>query len=317
MTKRASVGFIYFGVVLMTLLLRVSGSLDVYSAVGAEDPDAYFTCVVQLLVFGVMPLSLYALSVTRRQGGNIFADFGVRRVGIKNWLCILALAVCMIIVTSGVSYVWQIALRLIGYTHSSSSTEYSSLGVLFEQLALVAVLPAIFEEIAHRGLIYAGYRECENRFVIVSALLFSLMHQNIAQTGYTFLSGLVMALAMYYTGSIFPSMFMHFLNNAYAVFEEYAASVGGALDFYNRMTVWLNGTFAGLAVSVAVFALSATAAIFILLHMRKSAVEKGTVQPSLYVNNAAMSLGKDVPFIVTVALGVVATIFSLVWGIMR
>lgn len=317
MTKRTSVGLIYFGMILMTLLLRVSSALDVYSALGVDNIDAYFTCVVQLLIFGVMPLALYTIVVTRRQDGSLLKDFGVKRIGAKNWLCTAALSVCMIAVTSGVSFVWQLALSMIGYTHTSSSTDYSSVGVLFEQLALVAVLPAIFEEVAHRGLIYAGYRECGYKFVLVSALLFSLMHQNIVQTGYTFVDGAVMALVMYYTGSIFPAMFMHFANNAYSVFSGYVEQNGGAFDFINKISDWLRSTAAGLAVSaLAVVALGALA-VLILTRMRKWAVQKGNVPARAFEATETAPLKKDVPFIITVAMGVAATAFSLVWGIMR
>jgi len=228
MTKRNSIGFIYFGIIVASLLLRVASSLNIYSALGVTDTDAFYSCVVQILIFGVMTFALYFLTVGRREGLQSFeVDFGVKGVSGRNCLRTLALAICMIVVSMGISYVWQTVLGLIGYNRVPSPTDYSDFGVLVRELALVALLPAAFEEIAHRGLVYAGYRECGWKFVLVSALFFSLMHQNIVQTGYTFFAGLCMALAMYYTGSIFPGMFMHFLNNAVSVISGYIAQNGG------------------------------------------------------------------------------------------
>ena len=40
MTKKRAVGVIYFFVIIMTLLLRISSALDVYSAVGAKDSSS-------------------------------------------------------------------------------------------------------------------------------------------------------------------------------------------------------------------------------------------------------------------------------------
>ena len=41
MTKRNGIGFIYFGVVVASLLLRIASALDVYSALGVKDTSAY------------------------------------------------------------------------------------------------------------------------------------------------------------------------------------------------------------------------------------------------------------------------------------
>ncbi len=403
--RRGSVGIIYFGVVLMTLLLRVSSALDVYSAVGTSDIDAYFTCVVQILIFGVMSLALFSLTVSRREGLGVrgtLKAFGFVGISRKNALRTAVLAVCMIVIGSAFSYMWQLALAMIGYTHVPSSTDYSSVGLLFKDLALTAMLPAIFEEVAHRGLLYAGYKETGWKFVLVSALTFSLMHQNIVQTGYTFADGAVMALAMYYTGSIYPGMFMHFANNFWAVFSGYAAQNGGIWDFINVAERFMTGTAAGIALSIVGVTACAALIIVLFIGMRKDAVKAGRIDPSPFYSPAELPdeedfvyrreergdkeyipcdtqvegdcekadalrdlqnvescgnearilcdekeevrdydkeaerllenyafegkerpmrevppLYKDIPFLVTVALGVAATLFSFVWGMIR
>lgn len=321
MTKRNSVGYIYFIVVLMTLLLRVSSSLDVYSALGVKNADAYFTCVVQLLIFGVLPLFLYSLGA-RRRGENIndvLCDFGVKKLSGRNWIRVVVIGVCMIVVASGVSYVWQTALTMIGYTRVPSSTDYANAGVLFRELLLVAVLPGVFEEIAHRGLLHAGYRECKYKFVIVSALLFSLMHQNITQTGYTFVDGIAMALAMYYTGSIWCGIFMHALNNAVSVLLGYISQHGGAFDFINRIQEWFYSSLAGLLTGALAVVICAGIAVLMFARMRKDAIADGRISELPFDKTEAdvLPLRKDIPFILTVAVGVAATVFSFVWGVLR
>lgn len=325
MSKRNCVGYIYFGVVLMTLLLRISSALDVYSALGVEDPDAFFTCVVQLLIFGVMSVGGYYLAVTRREGKGLLAtaeDFGVKRLSGRNVLRTLVLTFSMIVVASAFSYMWQYVLILIGFTHIPSSTDYSSVAILFKELALTALLPGIFEEVAHRGLIYAGYRETGWKFVIVSALFFSLMHQNIVQTGYTFLDGVMIALAMYYSGSVLPGMMMHILNNAWSVLEGYAAQNGGIFEFVNVVDRFLSSTAAGIAVSIVGVVVCAGLIVLMFYGMRKDAVKEGKIKAVPFYTPAddgvnVRPLKTDIPFVATVAVGVAATLFSFVWGMMR
>ncbi len=319
MTRRNTVGFIYFGTVLMSLMLRVASALDIYSALGISDSDAFYSCTVQILIFGVLPLSLYFLTVGREQGPRAFVkDFGVVKVSAKNCLYVLILAICMIIISQAVSYVWQSVLMMMGYTRIPSSTDYADIGVLIRELALVALLPALFEEITHRGLIFAGYRECGWKFVVISAIYFSLMHQNIVQTGYTFFAGAVMALAMYYTNSIFPGIFMHFLNNAVSVISGYTSQNGGIFSFISIIEDWIYGSVAGMGVGAAVTVVCVALMCATFARMRKSAVKDGIINGEPFAKNPLSApLKKDVPFIATVATGIVATLFSFAWGLMR
>lgn len=85
MTKRLNVGITYFIVVLLTLLLRVASALDIYSALGVEDADALFTCIVQIAIFGFVSVFGYFLSAHKRgESAKVVAgDFGVRKVSWK------------------------------------------------------------------------------------------------------------------------------------------------------------------------------------------------------------------------------------------
>ena len=320
MIKRNGIGFIYFAVVIATLLLRIASALDVYSALNVNNTDAFYSCMVQIMIFGVMPISLYFLTIGRREGAKQFlTDFGVKKVGGKTALLVLPLAICMIIVSSGISFVWQNMLSLMGFVRSPSPTDYSSIGVLIRELVLVAVLPATFEEISHRGLLFAGYRECGWKFVLISALYFSLMHQNITQTGYTFFAGACMALAMYYTGSIFPGMFMHFLNNAVSVIGDYIGQNGGFLSFITVIENWLYGSVAGLAVGIVIVIVCAALMVSIYYAMRKDAIKNGIIEDARPFEpvKGVKPVYKDIPFILVAVIGVGAAAFSLAWGLMR
>ncbi len=321
LSKRNSVSIIYFVVVIMTLLMRVGSALDMYSALNV-DADSFFSCMVQIVIFGVIPVGLYTIFAVKRKDSakEVLDDFGVKKVSPRNWLRVIILGISMIILATGVSYVWQIFLSMIGYTRIPSPTDYTDVGVLFKELALVALLPGIFEEITHRGLLWAGYRDNKWKFVIISALLFSLMHQNINQTLYTFVDGIIMALAMYYTRSIWCGIFMHMLNNGVSVMLGYIDQHPGVFNWVNVMQDWLYSTIPGMIVSVIAVLVAITLIIILFIRMRKDAVRDGYVDEVPFVRvgeDQAKPLWKDIPFIITVLTGIAATVFSLVWGLLR
>ena len=83
----------------------------------------------------------------------------------------------------------------------------------------VGVLPALLEEIIFRGVLLDGLKKAFSLpvAVLVCGALFSLYHQNPAQTLYQFCCGTAFALVAVKSGSIFPTVFSHFLNNAFIV----------------------------------------------------------------------------------------------------
>lgn len=318
MTKRSKVGLIYFVVIIATFLLRVATYEGVYDALNM-DSDVFFTLISQIFCFGILPIGMYLLlSIKDRQTIMEFpSDMGIKKVSGRNWLRTLAIGICMIITSIGVSMLWSIILTVIGYTRIPSSTDYYSIGILFKELALSALLPGIFEETTHRGFLYVGYKNQKWKFVFISGLLFALMHQNIAQTCYTFYDGCIMALLMYYTGSIFPGIFVHFLNNAVSIVSEYIEQNGGPFSFITKAQDWILSTMGGLAVGVLMVLIAFTVLIIMFMRMRKEAEQKEIVSHELLSKVDERPMYKDAYFISTVVVGIVATIFTLVWGIWR
>ena len=88
---------------------------------------------------------------------------------------------------------------------------------------LLAVLPAVCEELVFRGVIYNGLRQKFSTLfsVLISAGLFTLIHFSIYKTFYQFILGVVLALLVHYTGSIVYSMIYHFVNNFIIILFSY------------------------------------------------------------------------------------------------
>jgi len=78
----------------------------------------------------------------------------------------------------------------------------------------LAVFPSIAEELIFRGVIYNGLlRFGYKKAIIISALLFALMHMSIQQTFYQIIIGAMLAYSLYITGSLLAPIVMHFANN--------------------------------------------------------------------------------------------------------
>ena len=84
-------------------------------------------------------------------------------------------------------------------------------GVLF----VVAVLPAVLEELLFRGMLLNGLKQFgEGIAILACGGLFALYHQNPAQTLYQFCCGAAFALVAICSGSVLPTVLSHLLNNA-------------------------------------------------------------------------------------------------------
>lgn len=101
---------------------------------------------------------------------------------------------------------------------SVSYSGYTDPSVLAVRVVYVVIMPAVFEEILTRGFILAELLPYGKRFaVIVSGLLFSLMHMNPLQLPFAFISGVALAYTVIRCGTLRAAAAVHFANNALCV----------------------------------------------------------------------------------------------------
>lgn len=89
-------------------------------------------------------------------------------------------------------------------------------------LFLVALVPAICEEVTFRGVVLGGLRRSGSRAVAVvgSAVVFGLFHINPYHVVSAAAVGLVLAYVALESGSIVPGMILHAVNNGLQVFLD-------------------------------------------------------------------------------------------------
>lgn len=113
----------------------------------------------------------------------------------------------------GISFVVSSLLALLG---KSDFVDVS--GPLLPQLLRHALLPAVMEEMIFR---YVPIRLLGGRSsraaIIVSSVMFALVHMSLFRIPYALVAGVIFAYMTINTGSILPSMLLHFANNAVSV----------------------------------------------------------------------------------------------------
>ena len=135
----------------------------------------------------------------------------------------MAIGVCLIVLNTAFNSIYLLILSLFGYAPGSSTITSYPFYLFLISIFASAVLPAFCEEFANRGMLLQGLKKLgAKKAIVISGLLFGLMHLNVGQFGYAFLIGMFFAFVCLATGSIVPGIIMHFMNNAIVEYLTFA-----------------------------------------------------------------------------------------------
>lgn len=226
---------------LLGLFLQDQALLWAYSF---GTPVVYAACVlIGCAVRNVHPI--YALQMERRPRAT-------------SMLLSAAMAVAAIAAFYPIATGVQQLFALMGYRQTPLYADYtSSAGRLVLGLFGLALLPAMGEELLLRGVVFGGLRRNGTvRAIVLSALIFALMHGSPVQFVHQLMIGLLMAYIVYMTGSLYNSVLFHFVNNALVLVYDYIYVATGATFvitwwMYLIMAVVGLGALAGLIIALA------------------------------------------------------------------
>ncbi|MFZ5434276.1 MAG: ABC transporter permease subunit/CPBP intramembrane protease [Calditrichota bacterium] len=104
-----------------------------------------------------------------------------------------------------------------------------------QALLLLAVVPGVFEEILCRGFILHSLkpRFGKTGAIVLSAIAFGLLHLDMYRLLATTFLGLVLGFVVVWTGSIFPAMLGHAMNNAFSFFVQRYQDKLSAISWLN------------------------------------------------------------------------------------
>lgn len=146
---------------------------------------------------------------------------------------------------------------------NSSTTEISQYPFVI-QLLLMAFLPTIAEEFVFRGLFYHSYRK--NGILgaaILSGVIFGAIHLNINQFCYACVMGMVFALMVEITGSMFSSMLAHFAVNSYSIIMLKLVSMSGISVQTEQASQQMMSQYSGVIILLQIAILAVTAIAFL------------------------------------------------------
>ena len=174
------------------------------------------------LLFNIMGLFFVgSLLMIRTYRLDPVAAFALRMPHPAAWFATLIGAPAALVTGIGVAEVFQ-RIAPVPERVLRSFGEFVVAGdpmPLWEMVFLVAVVPGIFEELAFRGVLLHGLsrRLRPVPLVLTVGLLFGLFHVNLWRIPPTAYLGTLLATVVLLTGSIYPAMLWHAVNNAAAL----------------------------------------------------------------------------------------------------
>ena len=204
---------------ILGFMLGLFGLSDIYAT------DYIFQCSIELMysvVFLFLPFFIVYLFKNKEGKAEIEKTFAKPRSSLVFFAAIgfgLMLCYCGDFVSNWISALFQ----GFGVTLTSTGEMYIPTEgvevVLF--FISVAIAPAIIEEFALRAVTMQALRKYGDKFaIIMTALVFGLMHRNAVQGIFAFIAGVVFGYVCVATESVWTAVIVHALNNGiYVVFN--------------------------------------------------------------------------------------------------
>ena len=198
-------------VIAVMLLFAVSRYVDI-GALTMGQNVCLAVIVLQLLII-VVPTAFY----TKLKGEGFGSRMRFRLIGAEKLLVTFLAAVTLILGDILLKLVlYNVGVIDAPYTVYSYYLKGTQPGVLYS-LITFALVPAFCEELLFRSLLCAEYEE-RGAFtaVIASSALYAMFSMNFGYFPVYFFAGLMFALVMYLTRSVFASILCHL---CYSIFE--------------------------------------------------------------------------------------------------
>jgi len=164
--------------------------------------------ITEVLIFG-LPFAAYHVITREKIAGTLpLGRLGLKNAALIVLMCLLISPALMLI--SGLTSV----LFNLGNAAEAIMSPLSGAPMILSLLA-VGLMPAIFEEITFRGVILTNHKGLGVKAaVLINGLCFGIIHLNLQQFPYAFAVGVVFALFVLRSGSIWASVLAHFCLNA-------------------------------------------------------------------------------------------------------
>ena len=249
-------GSAYFSVAVVSILLAsvifsfifiVSGVLN--DAVSDKNWYKYLSYVLTPTA-----VSLSLVLFTETNGECLTEVCRVNKTNVKYYLYAFLLTAATFFGLSGLNGYFIRFLQKFGYKYPEQSLPtFSAVNIILTVLT-VCVIPAVTEEAFFRGVLTRSLEGANTVIAcLTGGLYFSLFHMNPAQTPYQFVLGFCYTLLAVKSGSVFPTVIAHFLNNLIIVILYYAVPTFDGFTGVVGIIATALGTAASVAFVVLLF----------------------------------------------------------------
>ncbi len=260
--KKPVTAIVLFDTVFL-LLLSVAGSIG--GAFG--DIAYYFAFIIPLLL-----AFLYVKSCKYQEEKPIPLKL---LPDVKSFSYALPLIVPFIAIVFVVSFLTSLLLTSLGF---SEATDVS--GNILYVIMKHALFPAIFEEAIFRFIpIMLLLPYSKKNALVISSLLFACVHCNLFQIPYALIASFLLSLIAIATGSIFPCVVVHFLNNLASIFFMRYSDV----SHFNLIFFLSLGLLAVISIAIVVIKREKYKKVFAELKADKCNVEL-TLSSALFIS---------------------------------
>lgn len=225
---------VFFVVIVLFVGLRICGYYNLFAFMG-KYASYYLSLITQVGLIFLLPVFLLK-TLSKSRTKEVFQFSCYKKTSFKVLFAAVLLGIIVFFINVYVANFFNNIIGIFGYKHASSSSDVPATWLsFFVELFCTALLPAVCEETLNRGIFLNGHSMFGMRkSVLLSGLMFGLLHMNIEQFFYATLIGFLLGYLCWWCGSIYPGMIVHFMNNALSVFFSFSArrgwGIGGVFD---------------------------------------------------------------------------------------
>ncbi len=202
----------------------------------------------------------------------------VKKLKISTCLIMVLYTACLMPIASFVNAISLLFTENIMLSESEIFLAYP----LPVMLLIVGAFGPFCEEFIFRGVIFGAYRNTGMTWgaIVLSSLLFGLMHMNINQFCYAFVLGIAFALVVEATGSIWSGFIAHLLINSNSMVMMHVSdwmteATGGLANAYVDMDISeMLYPMIGVLLIIATFAVAIGACILVWMAKNEGRLER-------------------------------------------
>lgn len=240
----------FFGALFSALLFSFLGSALIVAIYGVDGLTMLSSMAINAESIG----ALKVMQIMQSIGMFVFPGFflayifsvkpweyiGFRKFNLKSLILVIF---TMAVALPGINFLgslneqiplaqWMVDLELKAEELTNAFLTTNSVAVLLLNLFMIAVLPAIGEELIFRGIIqkhFANITKSQIWGILISALIFSAFHMQFKGFIPRFALGVMFGFMYTWSGSIWLPIIAHFVNNSIATIG-FMMLGSGALD---------------------------------------------------------------------------------------